>query len=73
VPANTFTPNRFDRLSLPLRELPIPFLCAISAFPLASAAGRRSSYAPPATICSTFNCVYGCRWPLLRLEPLFAL
>src|SRR2546421_13099798 len=29
-PPNFFTPSRFDWLSRPLRELPIPFLCAIA-------------------------------------------
>lgn len=29
VPAKALTPSRFDWLSRPFRELPIPFLCAI--------------------------------------------
>src|SRR5919108_3397037 len=35
-PPNFFTPSRFDWLSRPLRELPIPFLCAIAVGPLVS-------------------------------------
>src|SRR5918912_3035954 len=35
-PPNFFTPSRFDWLSRPLRELPIPFLCAIAVGTLVS-------------------------------------
>src|ERR687886_419298 len=35
-PPNFFTPSRFDWLSRPLRELPIPFLCAIAVGALVS-------------------------------------
>src|SRR3954470_3411706 len=35
-PPNFFTPRRFDWLSRPLRELPIPFLCAIAVAILVS-------------------------------------